>query len=59
MPRHVFLPKVFHNAIGLGDPVLAVEDGDTVVTQTIDAWGFDAKGQQVATRPNPMTGPFS
>ena len=58
MSRHVFLPKVFHNAIGLGDPVLAVENGDTVVTQTIDAWGFDAKGQQVATRPNPMTGPF-
>jgi amidase len=58
MSRHVFLPKVFHNAIGLGDPVLTVDDGDTVVTQTIDAWGFDASGEQVAIRPNPMTGPF-
>lgn len=58
MSRHVFLPKVFYNAIGLGDPVLTVEDGDTIVTQTIDAWGFDAKGEQVAARPNPMTGPF-
>ena len=38
MSRHVFLPKIFHNAIGLGDPVLTVDDGDTVVTQTIDAW---------------------
>ncbi len=58
MPRHVFQPRAFHNAIGLGDPVLTVDDGDTVVTQTIDAWGFDSKDEQVATRPNPVTGPF-
>ena len=58
MARHVFQPRVFHNAIGLGDPVHSVEDGDTVVTQTIDAWGFDSKDEQVATRPNPVTGPF-
>jgi amidase len=58
MSRHVFQPKVFHNVIGLGDAVLMIEDGDTVVTQTIDAWGFDARGEQVAIRPNPMTGPF-
>src|SRR5271166_867631 len=31
MLRHVFRPSVFHNAIGLGDPVLTVDDGDTVV----------------------------
>ena len=59
MPRHVFQPSLFHNAIGLGQPVLTADDGDTIVTQTIDAWGVDAKGEQVATRPNPMTGPFS
>jgi len=58
MARHVFQPKVFHNAIGLGDPVCTVDDGDTVVTQTIDAWGFDAEDRQVASAPNPMTGPF-
>jgi amidase len=58
MSRHLFQPKDFHNAIGLGDPVQTVDDGDTVVTQTVDAWGFDAKGEQVAIRPNPMTGPF-
>lgn len=59
MLRHVFRPSVFHNAIGLGDPVLTVDDGDTVVTRTIDAWGFDSKDEQVATRPNPVTGRFS
>lgn len=58
MSRHVFLPKVYHNAIGHGDPVQTVDDGDTVVTETIDAWGFDAKGEQVALRSNPVTGPF-
>jgi amidase len=58
MARHVFEPKVFHNAIGLGDPVLAVGDGDSVVTQTIDAWGFDRMDGQVASAPNPLTGPF-
>ena len=40
MARHVFQPTVFHNTIGLGHPVHSVEDGDTVVTQTIDAWGL-------------------
>jgi acetamidase/formamidase len=59
MTRHVFEPTEFHNAIGAGRPVLTIDDGDTVVTQTIDAWGFDADGNQVATRPNPMTGPFA
>src|SRR5271169_4906339 len=58
MSRHVFHPRVFFNAIGLGDPVHALDDGDTIVTETIDAWGFDSRGEQVATRPNPVTGPF-
>ena len=58
MACHVFQPRVFHNAMGLGAPVHSVADGDTVVTQTIDAWGFDSKDEPVATRPNPVTGPF-
>lgn len=35
-----------------------VEDGDTVVTTTLDAWGIDSAGAPRASRPNPMTGPF-
>jgi amidase len=58
MARHVFEPTVFHNAIGVGEPVLRVGDGDTVVTQTLDAWGFDRRGAQLCKPPNPMTGPF-
>jgi amidase len=38
--------------------VLAVADGDTVITNTLDAWGFDASGEKLADAPNPMTGPF-
>jgi amidase len=58
MARHVFEPIRFHNAIGTAEPVLTVADGDTVVAATIDAWGFDRHGKQVASAPNPMTGPF-
>ena len=41
MSRDVILPRVFHNAIGHGDPIYAMDDGELVVTQTVDAWGFD------------------
>lgn len=58
MTRHAFTPQVFYNAIGLGEPVLHIDDGDSVVTQTLDAWGFDATGSRLAEAPNPMTGPF-
>ena len=58
MTRHAFEPEHFHNVIGLAEPVLRVGDGDTVVTRMVDAWGFDRRGQQRRTPPNPMTGPF-
>jgi amidase len=58
MTRYKFEPRAFQNAIGLGGPVLSINDGDSVVTQTLDAWGFDAAGQRQANAPNPMTGPF-
>lgn len=38
--------------------MLRVADGDTIVTQTLDAIGFDDSNRQRAERPNPMTGPF-
>ncbi|MDR3496990.1 MAG: acetamidase/formamidase family protein, partial [Ancalomicrobiaceae bacterium] len=58
MPRHVFEPKQFHNVLGSLQPVYSIADGDTVVTTTVDAWGFDGSGQRRAEPPNPMTGPF-
>ncbi len=53
-----FTPTLLHNTIGGHAPVMTVASGDTIVAATADAHGFDHLGQQIATRPNPMTGPF-
>jgi amidase len=58
MTTHQFEPAHYHNTIGSHPPVLHIQDGDTVVTTTIDARGRDMHDQVVGPRPNPMTGPF-
>jgi amidase len=58
MAVHRFHPEVYHITIGSHEPALRIADGDTVITTTVDALGFDEKGQQVAPRSNPQTGPF-
>ena len=58
MPFHNFAPKRFYNSIGSHAPALTVGDGDTVLTETLDAHGFDCHGEKRADGPNPMTGPF-
>lgn len=51
-------PTRYYNTLGPHPPVLHIKPGDTVVTTTVDAWGYDARGQQVTDPPNPQTGPF-
>lgn len=58
MARHTFHPTKFFNVIGTAEPCLRIADGDTVVTDTIDAVGFDAAEVNRAPKPNPQTGPF-
>lgn len=58
MATHRFRPTRYYNVIGTAEPCLRVADGDTVITDTIDASGLDAHEMTVAARPNPMTGPF-
>ncbi len=58
MVQHHFTPRVFYNALGSCEPVLHIASGDTVVTTTVDNAGRDASDRLVATRPNPLTGPF-
>ena len=58
MATHRFHPTRYYNAIGTSDPCLRVADGDTIVTDTIDASGLDAREVAIAIGPNPMTGPF-
>jgi acetamidase/formamidase len=58
MPRHRFVPSVYHVTIGSHEPVLRIASGDSVTTTTVDAAGRDATDEQVTTRGNPQTGPF-
>ena len=58
MATHRFHPTRYFNTIGVAEPCLRVADGDTVVTDTIDASGRDVREVAVASGPNPMTGPF-
>ena len=58
MATHRFRPTRYHNTIGTAEPCLRIADGDTIITDTIDASGLDAHEVQVWERPNPMTGPF-
>lgn len=58
MATHRFHPTRYFNVIGTAEPVLRVADGDTLIADTVDASGLDASEAAVASRPNPMTGPF-
>lgn len=58
MAKHRFSPKSYHRTLGSHEPVMRVASGDTIVTITVDARGYDADGAQVAEPGNPQTGPF-
>ena len=58
MTTHHFTPATLYNSIGSHAPALVIASGDTVTAATADAHGFDCHGNQIADRPNPMTGPF-
>jgi amidase len=55
---HHFTPTHYHTALGPYEPVLTVADGDTIVTTTVDARGYDQRREQITPRGNPQTGPF-
>lgn len=59
-PRHIiFSPNTFSNSFSLNlNPVLQVNSGDTVQTETIDAMGHDKNGVKRQRGGNPLTGPF-
>ncbi len=58
MATHNFQPLVFHSTLGTHAPVLRIADGDVVVTETLDAHGFDKVLVKRGGDTNPMTGPF-
>ena len=58
MTTHKFIPTVWHNVLGTVPPALKIASGDTVITETLDAAGYDKDGVERAHGPNPMNGPI-
>jgi amidase len=58
MATHEFQPTYYHRTLGSHEPVLRIADGDSVITTTIDARGYDAHLDRVSPPGNPQTGPF-
>ena len=58
MAIHRFEPTVWYNALGSFPPAFHCADGDTVITETIDAVGVDRDGVARASGPNPTNGPI-
>ena len=60
LPRLIiFNPEAFYNSFSANiNPVLHINSGDTVVTETIDASGHDKNGVKRQKGGNPLTGPF-
>jgi acetamidase/formamidase len=57
--RHVFTPTAYYKIFNATTaPVLRISSGDTVVTESVDAGGFDKYGKRVTEKGNPLTGPF-
>ncbi len=56
--RHNFSPRKYYATIGSHEPALTVASGDTIVTTTIDAGGWDANSEYIGPRGNPQTGPI-
>ncbi|MEO6300469.1 MAG: acetamidase/formamidase family protein [Paracoccaceae bacterium] len=59
MTTHHFTPTQWHNVLATLPAALTVESGDTIVTETIDANGWDKHDQKVMHGPNPMNGPIA
>ncbi len=58
MATHHFAPTHYYTTMGSHEPVLHLQDGDTLVTTTVDASGRDARYDRVTPGGNPQTGPF-
>ncbi len=58
MATHHFAPTHYYATMGSHEPVLHLQDGDTLVTTTVDASGRDARYDRVTLGGNPQTGPF-
>lgn len=58
MTTHRFEPTQYYSLLGTLPPALHVASGDVVITETLDAIGYDKDGVQRAPGVNPMNGPI-
>lgn len=58
MTVHRLVPTVWHNVLGTVPAAISIADGDSVVTETLDAAGIDKDEVQRWQGPNPMNGPI-
>ena len=58
MTRHRFEATSWRNVLGTSEPAFRCASGDVVITETIDAAGYDRHGIARAPRPNPVNGPI-
>lgn len=59
MAIHHFTARDWHNVLGTLPPALTVASGDVVITETLDAAGFDKTNTRQKPGPNPMNGPIA
>ncbi len=59
MATHHFQPTAWHNVLATLPPALVVDSGDTIITETVDANGWDRHDRKVSRGPNPMNGPIA
>jgi acetamidase/formamidase len=59
-PAHItYIPASFSNSFSLNrEPILKINSGDTISTETIDAGGYDKNEMKRQQGGNPLTGPF-
>ncbi|MBV6431160.1 MAG: hypothetical protein IANPNBLG_01289 [Bryobacteraceae bacterium] len=56
---HTIQAVRYYNSFDHRNAALArIAPGDTVITKTLDAGGYDQAGKKAGERPNPLTGPF-
>ncbi len=59
MATHRFQPTHYYTAMGTYPFVLVLQPGDTLITTTVDARGYDFRNESVTPPGNPQTGPFA
>src|SRR3954447_12577101 len=56
--RTIVATRFFNSYDHRNETLARIRPGDTIVTKTLDAGGYDEHTKKLGERPNPLTGPF-